>query len=121
MFRSITSFSGRIRRLEYGLTLIGYSIISILLKLILFFAIKDSYQSEVSTDTDPFFNWLYLIALIPLIWIFIAQSSKRCHDLGKSGLWQLVPFYIFWLIFEEGAKGVNSYGYDPKQQLPNAI
>jgi signal peptidase I len=40
----------------------------------------------------------------------ISQGAKRCHDLGVSGYWQLIPFYIAVLIFTKGDIHDNEYG-----------
>ena len=40
-----------------------------------------------------------LLLSIPMTWSIIAQSTKRCHDVGKSGWFQLIPFYWVYLSF----------------------
>ena len=55
-----------------------------------------------------------LLSLIPLYWFILAQGAKRCHDLGNSGLYQLIPFYGFLMVLEDGDEGENEYGFDPK-------
>lgn len=92
MFSAPFSFKGRIRRMEYGLSLIIYSIsYGIVLAMI---------------ETFSF----VAIAIIPLIWFFLAQGAKRCHDRGNSGWYQLIPFYTLWMLFAEGDQQANSYG-----------
>ena len=55
-----------------------------------------------------------LATIIPALWIFYAQGAKRCHDLGHSGWYQLIPFYFLWMLFEDGDRSVNEYGISPK-------
>lgn len=103
MFKNIFSFDGRIRRLEYGLTYLAYIIITNSLELLI--------DSNFSPDTAIIF---YLIILIPILWIMLAQGAKRCHDRGNSGWYQIIPFYVFWMIFADGEPGPNEYGDNPK-------
>jgi uncharacterized membrane protein YhaH (DUF805 family) len=96
MFINPFSFEGRIRRAEYGLSIIIVAIINYLINYCL------------GADI------VFFLLCIPLIWFLYAQGAKRCHDLQKSGWWQLIPFYGFWLIFQDGNKGENQYGENPK-------
>jgi len=100
MFKNPLSFDGRIRRSEYGLTLIIYVFLASIINLII---------EENRGDAA-----ILGLAYIPLIWVLWAQGSKRCHDLGNSGWFQLIPFYALWLIFADGKPGANQYGENLK-------
>lgn len=106
MFSSPFSFNGRIRRTEYGLSMGIIVVINIFLNII----IADATYS--GSDELLIF---YFILLIPLIWFNLAQGAKRCHDLGNSGWYQLIPLYFFWLLLDEGKFMQNEYGNSPKQ------
>lgn len=100
MFKRPFSFEGRIRRTEYGLSLVIYAIGAIILNIMI----------EVDEET-----FILLFAYIPsMFWFLWAQSTKRCHDIGKSGWWQFIPFYMFWLLFQDGQHSKNQYGDTPK-------
>lgn len=97
MFAAPFSFEGRIRRLEYGISTIIYYIV---------------YLTVLGISTEaPIMG----LAMIPIIWFILAQGAKRCHDRGNSGWYQIIPFYVFWMIFAEEDKGVNKYGNPPKK------
>lgn len=104
MFKRLFSFNGRIRRTEYGLSYIVYIIWYALMR------INNSTQ-----DPDLLFSLILLAAAIPVYWLVLAQGAKRCHDVGRNGWWQLIPFYPLYLIFGEGVQGSNEYGPDPKR------
>jgi len=115
MFKAAFSFDGRIRRTEYGLSLIIYTVVLTILQLIIGTMIASSSRSYYSSNDDSGgAGVLLFIFIIPLLWFLWAQGAKRCHDVGNSGWWQLIPFYVFALIFQEGASGPNQYGDDPK-------
>lgn len=92
------SFEGRIRRVEYGITILLYAVFSVFWTLI----------------KIPF---LQSILFILLLWFLWAQGAKRCHDIGKSGWWQIVPFFGLWMLFKDGDVGFNEYGEDPKGRI----
>jgi multidrug efflux pump len=105
MFKNPFSFKGRIRRTEFGLSiLIGFVYIIITM-------IVSKYALPLV------FNLYLIITIIPFAWFLIAQRAKRCHDLNHSGWFQLIPLYGLWLTFMEGTIGPNDYGADPKVHL----
>jgi uncharacterized membrane protein YhaH (DUF805 family) len=101
MFKNPFSFEGRIRRTEYGVSFIIYAIA---------YGIVAAIGASAGRDGAG----LVLIFFIPMLWFLWAQGAKRCHDLGNSGWWQLIPFYAFWLLFQDGQAGSNQYGENPK-------
>lgn len=111
MFKQPFSFDGRIRRTEYGLSILIYVIASITTMSILPILGNSTYGLPLILRI-----WLPLMLLIwfPLIWFMLAQATKRCHDLGNSGWYQLIPLYGFWLLFADGEEGENYYGLNPK-------
>ena len=104
MFSNPFSFSGRIRRLEYGLSYIIYEVWSVLIALVI--------GSIIKADAALI---LYYLFLTPGMWFLLAQGTKRCHDRGNSGWYQLIPFYGLVMLFGEGDYGTNEYGLDPKR------
>jgi uncharacterized membrane protein YhaH (DUF805 family) len=113
MFKAPFSFDGRIRRTEFGLSLIINAVASLIIQLIVVGMVQSSSNSYSSSDYSGA-AVLFIIFLIPLLWFGWAQGAKRCHDLGNSGWWQLIPFYGLWLLFEDGQHGANQYGDNPK-------
>lgn len=86
MFKKPFSFNGRIRRLEYGLSYLMYVTFLVIFSLL--------------TKTDPAEpSLLYFLVALPLLWFLLAQGSKRCHDRGNSGWWQLIrSIYSGWYL-----------------------
>jgi pSer/pThr/pTyr-binding forkhead associated (FHA) protein/uncharacterized membrane protein YhaH (DUF805 family) len=99
MFSNPFDFEGRIRRLEYGISTIIYSIIALIVNAI---------------GASGGFSGVIFLAYIPMLWFLIAQNTKRCHDRGNSGWYQLIPFYGLWLLFGDSDPGNNEYGINPK-------
>ena len=98
MFLSPFSFGGRIRRKEFGISGIIY------------FLVATFVNGIIASGEVPIIG----LAYIPMLWFICAQGAKRCHDLGKNGWWQIIPFYGFWLLFQDGQPGINEYGHNPK-------
>ena len=101
MFSRIFSFEGRIRRTEFSIS------------LIIFYALHYIvYYVSIYQIGNVFF---YICATIPIFWFLFAQSAKRCHDLGNSGWFQIIPFYVLWMLFADSDIGTNEYGHNPKE------
>ena len=110
MFKDPFSFDGRIRRTEFGISAIIYIVALAIIRTVI--------QSEN--------RWIILaLTYIPVLWFAFAQGAKRCHDIGNSGWYQIIPFYSFWMLFADSVKGTNEYGENPKgvlnQESENAI
>lgn len=100
MFKNPFSFNGRIRRTEFG---ISYA-------LSLFFI----YGFAFAIEGFNLGGYQLIVLFAASYWFMFAQSAKRCHDLGNNGFYQIIPFYIFVLLFSEGHGRNNKYGADPK-------
>tara|TARA_B110000003_G_scaffold64100_1_gene64735 strand:- start:23 stop:346 length:324 start_codon:yes stop_codon:yes gene_type:complete len=106
MFKNNFSSKGRIRRLEYGLSMLIYYGATFCIGLVMgYLGLTDgaTYGLEI----------LYISVIPALIWL-IMQGAKRCHDRGNSGWYQLIPFYGLWMLFGDGEEKENKYGPNPK-------
>jgi uncharacterized membrane protein YhaH (DUF805 family) len=103
MFKAPFSFNGRIRRTEYGISLIIYFVIHTLI----------SVSVDTRVDVQPI-----ILLYIPLLWFIWAQGAKRCHDISRTGWWQIITPYVFWLLLQDGYEWFNQYGDNPKPIIP---
>lgn len=97
MFKKTFSFDGRIRRTEYGISIIIYFVLYTVI-------------NEIIKEGNPGMG----LAMIPVLWFLWGQGAKRCHDMDKSGWFQIIPFYVLWMLFIEGDSFLNKYGGNPK-------
>lgn len=103
MFKRPFSFHGRIRRLEYGLSVLFFYL----------YAIVAGFVLGLITNGD-FSEATVYVCLIPGYWFLWAQGAKRCHDRNNTGWYQIIPFYVIWMLFADGDEGENDYGDNPK-------
>lgn len=99
---NIFSFEGRTSRLAYGITMVLY-------------AYYCSVPFLTGDDAPDYIVLAWVLFLVPVLWLLLAQGAKRCHDMGHNGWWQLIPFYGFWMLFKNGELGENKYGPNPKE------
>ena len=107
-------FSGRSRRKEYWMFVLGVFIVAIVLSIIEGMV---GLSGMVGGVYGPLTTLFFLGILVPSI----AVQVRRFHDQDKSGwfvLLALIPFLggIAVLVFMclEGTRGPNRFGADPK-------
>jgi len=108
-------FKGRTRRQDYFLFVILYVLVGFSLQficgLIAFVLSRDNkFSLEISKTVIVVFQ---LFMFIPQI----AINTRRMHDTGRSGWYQLIPIYNLILCFAGGDRYENKYGPDPKEVL----
>lgn len=108
MFKNPFSFEGRIRRSEYGISFILFTIARVVVTFLAIGLTSNANDSDIAAI-------LSMLLSIPLLLFLWAQGAKRCHDIGNSGWFQLIPFYALWMLFQDGEPGPNQYGENPKQ------
>jgi len=47
---------------------------------------------------------------IPFYWFTLVYATRRCHDIGLNGYYQLIPFFRIYLLFKKGDFGENEFG-----------
>jgi uncharacterized membrane protein YhaH (DUF805 family) len=109
MFKKPFSFKGRIGRREMLIT-------SLIFLAVCFFVLSPFTNVIVQTFNimEIYESILFILIYGMLIWVQFAQGAKRCHDIGLSGMAQLIPIFNLILFFKEGDKGANKYGENPK-------
>jgi uncharacterized membrane protein YhaH (DUF805 family) len=107
VIKNYTGFSGRARRTEYWMFFLINAIIAVVLDVI-------GLIIRVGTIIGLIYA---LLVLIPSL----AVGTRRLHDTGRSGWWQLIALIpligtIILIVFfaTEGEPGDNAYGPNPK-------
>jgi len=112
-YRKYATFTGRARRAEYWwYTLFNVIVYAVLITIGLLFTGSDGNSSVLGVLVG-----IYLLAvLLPTL----AVTTRRLHDSGKSGWWQLLGilplggFVVFIMTLLSGDSGPNEYGPDPR-------
>ncbi|MRJ11563.1 DUF805 domain-containing protein [Ornithobacterium rhinotracheale] len=85
VLKNYANFEGRARRSEYWYFVLFSTIFALILS-ILDILLFSAFQMPM------ILNWVYsLFVLIPSL----AVGTRRLHDIGKSGWWQLIVFIPF--------------------------
>jgi uncharacterized membrane protein YhaH (DUF805 family) len=95
-FSKYATFSGRATRSEYWYFELFYLIVLVVASII------DPTTSGVLS------NLVFLVFIVPIV----AAGCRRMHDVGKSGWFQIIPFYGLYLACQPSA-GDNEYGPRP--------
>ena len=100
------SFNGRFSRRDFLFSsIIGSGLMYGLLESIEFFPSSLSFELSLMS---------YGCLALLLLWFIYASGTKRCHDLGDQGIFQMVPLYVFWMVLAKGDSGVNQFGRPPR-------
>ena len=95
---SIFSFEGRVDRSSYWITIIG-----------LFFA-ELIPSAIVAASLNEASVTLLMLYSIFINYIALSVGAKRCHDLGVSGWYQMIPLYVLVMLFSESSDKGDRYG-----------
>ncbi len=113
VFQKYAVFEGRARRSEYWWFYLAYAIVNAVLS-----GLSQALSgSGMGTAVSVLSGIIGLACLVPTI----AVTTRRLHDTGKSGWWQLLYLKcigsIVILIFcaLDSQPGDNQYGQNPKE------
>ncbi len=112
VFQKYAVFEGRARRSEYWWFYLGYSIVTAILSGLA----RALGTGGAATAVGIISGIVGLACLVPSI----AVTTRRLHDTGRSGWWQLlyltciggIVVFIFTLM--DSQPGDNQYGPNPK-------
>ena len=115
--KKYATFSGRSQRSEYWYFIIFYFLIT--------FACKTLDTAIENTNINEGIGLFAGMAGLALLLPLFAVTTRRFHDIGKSGWWQLidlVPFIgtLVLLVFmlRDSVDETNEYGPNPKYSDP---
>ncbi|MEM7491884.1 MAG: DUF805 domain-containing protein [Pseudomonadota bacterium] len=97
--QALFSFEGRMRRLQYILYVVAFTLLSVLVQALLLYLIPGGLQGPVGSGIA---NQVELYGIIlPMavlgMWIGWSMATKRLHDTGRGIKW-LVPFILLSII-----------------------
>ena len=99
-FSQYAEFSGRARRSEYWNFLLAF--------------IASVIVAGIITAVSPLVGGvLMLIAFVAFIVPALALNTRRLHDTGRPGWWQLISIVAIFFYVED-SHGDNQYGPSPK-------
>ena len=103
MFKNAFLFKGRARRTEFCIAYAIYMVCMFIMAGLM-----------GASDDFGILGVLGIIIMLGSTYFFLSEGTRRCHDLGHSGFWLLIPYYILWMLFQDGKVGPNEYGNNPK-------
>lgn len=107
-FKKYADFKGRATKEEFKPFWCLYWLVIFLLYVLL-----------LGTNNDILFGGLLITFQLVVLLPFLAVGTRRLHDIGKSGWWQLIyliPFGILFgiYLYMTDGEGDNQYGKDPE-------
>lgn len=123
VLKKYATFDGRATRSEFWMFILINTLIMVIPFLLIGFL--GAGTGEPSDTVATILGLWLIFVIIYAIAVFIptlAVTTRRLHDGGNSGWWQLLNFVplggIVLLIFEvlPGTRGPNKYGEDPLER-----
>jgi len=105
VLKNYAVFGGRARRKEYWMFMLFSFLISVVLGFV-----EGITGIAPETNTSVLVTIYELAILIPSI----AVGVRRMHDTDHSGWWLIVPIANLVFSLQEGQRGPNRFGPDPK-------
>ena len=111
VFQKYAVFEGRARRSEYWWFYLAYAVVTSVLS-----GLANSFQGTgLGTAVSVISGIIGLACLVPNI----AVTTRRLHDTGKSGWWQLLYLIccgglVLLYFFVQDSEGDNQYGPRPQ-------
>ncbi len=125
----LTSFSGRISRQPFWLSILAMVVLQWVLMLVLGMILGTSMMGGMDPNMPPdeaaalAMKSMTPMIIISLLFLYpaLAIYTKRWHDRDKSGWWSLILFLpiigALWFLIEcgflRGSDGPNRFGDDP--------
>ena len=121
MLDLLFGFKGRINRQKWWLVGKGVPIVFFMLFGMAFYASGALAPENAGAGLGVLIIALAAVLSLAMLWISVAVSIKRYHDLNKSGWWIFItlvpvigqPWYFVENGFFPGTPGPNNYGADP--------
>tara|TARA_R110002124_G_scaffold214666_1_gene380649 strand:+ start:323 stop:1042 length:720 start_codon:yes stop_codon:yes gene_type:complete len=94
--KNFADFSGRARRKEYWCFYLASTVFIITCRIILTIISLDYINYDAALSIISFIGFVNIILIIPTV----AVGTRRLHDVGQSGWWQLLWFIpvIGWIV-----------------------
>lgn len=125
----LTSFSGRINRQPFWLSILALVVLQWVLMLVLGMILGTSMMGGMDPNMAPeeaaamASKAMTPLIIVSLLFLYpaLAIYTKRWHDRDKSGWWSLIMFVpiigAIWFLVEcgflRGTEGPNRFGEDP--------
>jgi uncharacterized membrane protein YhaH (DUF805 family) len=110
--KKYATFSGRARRKEYWYFILFSFILQFVVPVVLGLVEGKFILEE---GQEPFLPGVVsFLVNLGLLTPSCAVFWRRMHDVGKNGWFGLIPIYNLILACQDGNKGENRFGPDPK-------
>ncbi|MDB5488714.1 MAG: yhaH [Reyranella sp.] len=115
------SFQGRVNRAPYWYVHLIIVAVEVAFLTAIMVPVILANDPELLADSAVAINLVGALIFIPMFWISLAVTVKRCHDRDKSGWWMLIMlvpliggiWFIIDVGFLPGTPGPNRFGPDP--------